>query len=235
MTSQLKYLFLDLDGTLIQFNPQIFISKYLSLIQVCFFGYQYAMSVPQWILDGTESMLSNDGSMTNKDKFIKYFKNKSGMSEEKIWEIFTQFYKTDFNKLKEITKPVKGAKKFLEMAHKKGYQLVVATQPIFPEMAIRTRLQWAGVDHIPFLLITHIENMHACKPNVLYFKQILDKINASPEQCLMIGNDFQMDMASMDAGIQAYYLNADGNPPLNIRTDLHGNFKMLAKVLEKFK
>lgn len=221
MNNSVKYLLLDLDGTLIQFDLETFISKYLYLIQKCFSEYDCAISVPQWILEGTEMMLSNDGSMTNKDKFVRYFRSKSGLSEEKIWEIFLHFYKTNYNQLKRITKPIEGAKEFLEEVNRRGYQLIIATQPVFPEIAIKKRLQWAGVDHIPYQLITHIENMSVCKPDERYFTRILEKLKATPEQCLMIGNDIEMDKASEKVGIRCYLLNDQ-----NKRESVFSNIKL---------
>ncbi len=84
--------------------------------------------------------------------------------------------------------------------------LIIATQPVFPEFAIRRRLAWAGVEHIPFHLITHIENMYASKPHPQYFEQILSMLGAMSDECLMIGNDREMDLASDKVGIPSYYL-----------------------------
>ncbi len=110
MASKIKYLLLDLDGTLIQFDIDIFIQEYLSLVQKQFSHYACAKSVPEWILKGTEIMLSDVGTMTNKEKFLHYFGDKTGLSEEKIWEIFIHFYKNDYEQIKSITKPIAGAR-----------------------------------------------------------------------------------------------------------------------------
>ena len=231
--NNIKFLLLDLDGTLIQFDPNLFIKRYLELIQVHFSEYTYAKSVPQWIMEGTKQMLSNDGTITNKERFLDYFQNKSALSEQKIWEIFTQFYATGFNQLRQITTPMKGAKEFCENCLDAGFRLVIATQPVFPEIAIRKRLKWAGIDHLTFELITHIENMNSCKPYQAYFRQLLEMIDTSSEHCLMIGNDIEMDMAAKQSNIPTYYFVNDAHHvSREIQSaDYIGDFKLLGSLL----
>ena len=88
MINEIEYLLLDLDGTLIQFNLNLFIREYLRQIQRHFSHFPFAKFVPDWILKGTEKMLSNKGTMTNKQIFVDYFQQKSGLSKEEMWEIF---------------------------------------------------------------------------------------------------------------------------------------------------
>ena len=232
MDSKIKYLLLDLDGTLIHFDIDVFIREYLRLIQKQFSHYSFAKFVPEWIMQGTEMMLSNEKTMTNKDKFLHFFCAKTGMPEEEIWEIFLQFYKKDYEQIKSITTPVDGAKKFLDAAMIKGFTLIVATQPVFPEVAIHKRLAWAGIEHIPFRLITHIENMYASKPHSQYFEQILSILGAMNDECLMIGNDREMDMASEKIGIPAFYLTNNLDYSSQATHHLSGNFEVLAEYLQ---
>ena len=233
MTNTIKILLFDLDGTLIKFDINTFIQKYLLLIQDYFSHLPYARSVPDWILGGTGVMLNSVETVTNKEKFLRYFQHRSGLSENEIWEIFLHFYNTDYNRLKEITRPMKGAKTFLDSAVAADYQLVLATQPVFPEIAIRKRLLWAGLENIPFKLITHIENMKASKPHRQYYEQILTMLASSGEDCLMIGNDLEMDMAAKQCGIQTYFLEVDSmNPKREIENaDDRGDFSKLAELL----
>jgi FMN phosphatase YigB (HAD superfamily) len=231
--NNIKFLLLDLDGTLIQFDTHLFIKRYLELIQTHFSNYHFAKSVPQWIMEGTEQMLSNDGSMTNKEKFLAYFQNKTGFSEQKIWEIFTQFYQTDFDHLIQITSPVQKAREFCEKSYQAGYRLIIATQPVFPEIAIMKRIKWAGLEDIPFQLITHIENMNACKPHQIYFRQLMKKLNTTGEFCLMVGNDVAMDLAAKNSHIRTFYLqnNRHQSPEKIENADHVGNFSDLASLL----
>jgi len=233
MKNNIKYLLFDLDGTLIKFDLNTFIQNYLRLIQNSFSHVVFAKSVPEWILGGTDEMLTSVKTITNKDKFLQYFQAKSGLSESEIWEIFLHFYNTEYNKLKEITQPIEGAKSFLETAISNKYTLVLATQPVFPEIAIRKRLEWADLEHIPFQLITHIENMVASKPHKAYFDQILKILGVTGNTCMMIGNDAEMDMAAKNSNIQTFYLKTDPNesqPDIKSADD-SGDFDKLGSIL----
>jgi FMN phosphatase YigB (HAD superfamily) len=236
MINSVKYLLFDLDGTLIDFDLKTFIEKYLRLIQANFSHLQYARSVPEWILEGTSVMLTSVESITNKNKFLRYFQDKTKMSEDQIWEIFLQFYQTDYDKLKEITRPVSGAGEFLASAVAQDFNLVLATQPVFPEIAIRKRLLWAGLEKIPFKLVTHIDNMYASKPHKQYYEQILNMLGTTGDTCLMIGNDIEMDMAAKDSGIHTFYLqtHSQNAEPEVKNADFRGDFKLLSKILSIF-
>jgi HAD superfamily hydrolase (TIGR01549 family) len=168
-------------------------------------------------------MLNNQGEKTNKEVFLEYFSARSGLSQQEIWHRFMKFYENDFNQLETIVVQNPDAVKFLESAVAGKFSLVIATQPVFPEIAIRQRLRWAGLEKIRFKLITEIGNMKACKPSARYFEQILDILKVKPEECLMIGDDPVNDMASTRVGIANYFI---GRGP-----DRKGDFSDLARIL----
>ena len=47
--------------------------------------------MPEWILGGIGVMLNRLETITNKDIFLHYFQERSGLSESEIWEIFLHF------------------------------------------------------------------------------------------------------------------------------------------------
>jgi FMN phosphatase YigB (HAD superfamily) len=134
------------------------------------------------------------------------------------------FYTHDFNQLETIIEQNPQALTFLESAIAGGYSLVIATQPVFPDIAIRQRLRWAGLENIRFKLITDIAIMRSCKPHASYFRQILEILDIEPDACLMIGDDPVNDMASTEVGIANYYI---GDGP-----DRRGDFEHLARILK---
>jgi FMN phosphatase YigB (HAD superfamily) len=202
------------------------------MIQKQFSDQSFAKSIPDWLLEGTYLMLQNDGSQTNKDKFLRFFKEKSGMSEEEIWNRFLTFYQSDFNQLRKITTPVPEAANFLQAAVKKGFKLVLATQPVFPTIALQKRLNWVGLAHMPFELITDISLMTACKPSSIYYQHLLDLLNTSADRCLMIGNDAETDMAAKKFGLSTFFItySAKENPNPQM-ADHVGDFAFLAHLL----
>lgn len=60
--------------------------------------------------------------------------------------------------------------------NRRGYRLVLATNPVFPREAILERMRWAGVERAPWEIITTYEEYHFCKPNPNYFAEILAKM-----------------------------------------------------------
>jgi FMN phosphatase YigB (HAD superfamily) len=88
-----------------------------------------------------------------------------------------------------------------------GFKLVLASNPIFPLNVQMKRLGWVGLDHLPFHIVTHIENMSFCKPRIEYYLEICKKINEPPEACLMVGNDPVNDMVAALTGMKTYLTN----------------------------
>ena len=50
--------------------------------------------------------------------------------------------------------------------------------------------------------------MHYCKPQIEYYREILEIINKRPEQCLMVGNDAEEDMIARILGMKTFLLDA---------------------------
>jgi FMN phosphatase YigB (HAD superfamily) len=95
--------------------------------------------------------------------------------------------------------------------------VVIATNPLFPRIAIEHRLAWAGVPvtEYPYALLTAYENMSATKPHPAYYQQILEKLGCGAETAVMIGNDWANDIEPAAAlGMQTYWVTDNGdNPP----------------------
>ena len=230
--NKFKYLLFDLDGTLLHFNMKQFIDHYLNLIVSHFTDIKEPRRIPEFILQGTNLMLHNNGVRLNADIFLEYFSEQVKLPAERVWQRFLHFYQTDFRSLGELTEVVPQARIILAAALSRKYNLVLATQPVFPLVAIRQRLVWAGLDDIPFKLITHIENMHACKPSVFYFQEILDYLQTSAGDCLMIGNEAETDMASRHAGIRTFYLAEHQQIIPKIEVNYSGDYHDLGKLLD---
>ena len=50
------------------------------------------------------------------------------------------------------------------------------------------------------------ENSSFSKPNPQYFVEILEKLQAKPEECLMVGNDVLEDGAALKTGMSLFFL-----------------------------
>jgi len=98
-----------------------------------------------------------------------------------------------------------------------GLQVVIATNPLFPLTAIEQRLEWAGlpVEEFPFALITSYEIMHSTKPHLAYYEEIAQRLGVEEKKCLMVGDDWRLDIAPAYAvGMQTYWVaDTDVLPP----------------------
>lgn len=90
-----------------------------------------------------------------------------------------------------------------------GLAVVIATNPLFPGMAIEKRLEWAGipVTDYPYALVTAYENMHAAKPQPAYYREILSVVGRPPERAMMVGDDWRNDIAPAAAvGLHTWWI-----------------------------
>ncbi|WP_288008574.1 HAD family hydrolase [Kyrpidia sp.] len=197
-----RALLFDLDGTLLPLDLETFLHG-------CFSG--MARRVGRWLAPDElvnliwaavkDTVENDDSHRTNDEVFREAFMARAGAGKEEVWAEMEAFYEEEFAQLRHLTRPTDLAQEICRTALEQGYELVVATNPIFPEKAIHERLRWAGLEAIPFRLVTTMENSHYCKPRVHYYREILTKIGRCPEECTMIGNDVVEDGAAAEAGI----------------------------------
>lgn len=200
-----RYLLFDLDGTLLPMDTEKFINAYIKAIARYMQPYLPSQEFVDHLLAATEAMIQdNDPSRTNEDVFTVDFFRRSGLPVEDILPVFNKFYMEKFTSLVSYTKPNHLARQILDQALSIGLELVIATNPVFPRIAIEERMSWAGIKDYPFKLVTSYEIMHFCKPYQEYYCEVLELLGAVPEQCLMVGNDVEEDMVAAEVGIHTY-------------------------------
>ncbi|AEG61392.1 HAD family hydrolase [Desulforamulus ruminis] len=200
-----KTILFDLDGTLLPMDLNHFLTNYFGGISRYFAGLYDPKTLQQCIWASTEAMIrDNRPDKTNQDVFMEDFFARLEGSPDQLMPLFDRFYDQEFGSLACCTEPTPLSRQICLELHEKGYQLVLATNPIFPDTAILHRMRWAGIHDIPWALVTTYENCHYCKPNPNYFKEILETIGAKPEETLMVGNDTKEDLIAGKLGIKTY-------------------------------
>ncbi|HPW53913.1 MAG TPA: HAD family hydrolase, partial [Erysipelotrichaceae bacterium] len=126
------------------------------------------------------------------------------------------------------------AGKLVRKLKEKGYRLVLATNPLFPEIATMQRIQWAGLEAADFELVTTYESSSYCKPNPDYFRDVLNRINEKAENCLMVGNDAYEDMIARQLGMKVFLLTdcLINDRDIDISIFPNGDFDQLEKYIE---
>ncbi|MFC7440347.1 HAD family hydrolase [Laceyella putida] len=204
----IKACLFDLDGTLLPMDTEAFVKIYLGALAP-----QVAHLIPpdklvKMIWHATEEMIKNvDENVTNEQVFERVFLQLCGLNKGDIWPIFDRFYRDEFPKLKGHVGHNPLMREVVQAAVDKGYKVAVATNPVFPKEAIHERMRWAGVDDLPFEVVTVYEEMHFCKPQPKYYLEVAKRLGVQPDECVMIGNDMQEDMVASTVGMKTYYLH----------------------------
>jgi FMN phosphatase YigB (HAD superfamily) len=166
------------------------------------------------VLQATQIMAQNvDPTLTNNEVFWEEIQKLIDIDRAQTESQLDVFYRGQFNKLQEVTKPIPSAADLLQTCFDKGYNVVIATNPMFPRVAVEARLRWAGVpvDQFPYNLVTTIENMHATKPHLEYYHEILAKVGSSPQEAIMIGDDWRRDIEpTARLGMFTYWIELPG-------------------------
>jgi len=227
--------FFDLDGTLLPMDLDVFLKSYFKLLaeKIAPLGYDPTSLIDN-IWAGTVAMVKNDGSRKNEEAFWAQFAKFYG---DKVYDdipVFDKFYSEEFNLAKDVCGFDPMSKKIVDDLKERGFDLVLATNPIFPNVATANRLSWAGVSPDSFSYITNYSNSSYCKPNPKYYREILSKLGKTPEECLMIGNDVEDDMIAQSIGMKVFLLTncLINKKDRDISAYPHGDFEALTEYLQ---
>lgn len=180
---------------------------------------------------GTKNMLGNDGVKTNRDVFWQAFVGVLGQRALALEAQFEDFYLNEFNTVKSLVPEGYSVRGLLDELKAMGYTLALATNPVFPRIAVESRLGWIGASKSDFVHITSYENSSFSKPNVEYYRQIFKAIGKEAHQCLMVGNNVLEDMCVSCLGAEVFlvteYIENEKN--LDISAYRQGNFNDLLK------
>ncbi|WP_124726833.1 HAD family hydrolase [Staphylospora marina] len=204
----IKACLFDLDGTLLPVDTEGFVHVYLNALA----PYVSRVIPPDKLVpavwQATMTMIRDTrADLRNEEVFEREFLRITGLEKDRIWPLFDRFYAEEFPKLREHCGQDPFARRVVEAALEKGLKVAVATNPVFPESAIRERLRWAGVGDLPVDFVTTFENSRFCKPLPEYYLDVAEKLGVRPEECVMVGNDMQEDMVASTLGMRTFYVD----------------------------
>lgn len=205
---EIKAVLFDLDGTLLPMDQEKFVKSYLGLLakRLAPRGYELEKFI-QTMWAGVGAMVKNNGSCTNEEAFWKVFTAAFGEAAMQDKPFIDEFYRQEFNQVQAVCGFNKAAKEVVELVKAKGKIAVLATNPLFPHTATENRMRWAGLETEKFAAYTTYENCHFCKPNPKYYQELLEKLGLKPEECMMVGNDFDEDIVPTESlGMQGFLL-----------------------------
>jgi len=213
----LKAVLFDLDDTLLGNSMDTFLPAYFHALT----RYLDRLKPPErliaQLMHATEAMDANDNRhVTNEEAFASAFYPALKPDRSTLQRIFQRFYAEEFPKLQSLTHRRREARSLVEWALERGLQVAVATNPLFPRVAVEQRLAWAGVsiDDFIYALVTTYENMHATKSHPAYYREILRQLERHPGECLMVGDSWEMDvLPASTVGLQVYWITDEDELP----------------------
>jgi len=226
----------DLDGTLLDIDLQGFLRRYFGALRKVPLGEAAngleSGEVVRAIMTATDAMMALHPGRTNLEAFSESFERATGVAFDALWPAYERFYTSVFPLLQEEAGPAPGAHRAVKTARHLGLRVAVATNPIFPRIAVDHRLAWAGLGDVPFDVITTYEDMVACKPHGTYFTQTAALLGVDPSDCLMVGDDIALDLPASDVGMRTF-LKGDARSSADYRgtlDDLAALLPLLADV-----
>jgi FMN phosphatase YigB (HAD superfamily) len=210
-----KTLLFDLDGTLLPVRLEELVRPYMGAL-TRHWGPLLAAStppekIPEHVMASMEMMVrSANPARTNGEVYWEALQARIGAPIDALGgQSFVDFYRDVFPKLRGLYAdrlPGTG-RALVQAALDAGFEIVLATNAIWPGVAIEERMRWADVHDFPWKLVTHFDNMHFCKPHPGYYLEILERIGREPGQCFMVGNDVDEDgVAAKRAGLRVVLL-----------------------------
>lgn len=225
----------DLDGTLLPIDEERFTKIYFGALsrKLAPLGFDPDQLVKA-IWAGTKAMVMNDGTQPNCDRFWQKFDELIPSDIPAVRAVCNSFYAVEFHSVKSVMDPAPLSARVVKDLKAKGYTVVLATNPIFPLVAVETRLTWLGLRPSDFALITSYENSRFCKPNPMYYKEILEKIGKTPADCLMVGNNVGEDMCFAELGGKVFLVTDHLENPKALPMEGYpqGSFEDLKRMLD---
>jgi FMN phosphatase YigB (HAD superfamily) len=220
-------LLLDLDDTLLANDMAVFLPAYLQSLGNHLKPFVAPDTLIPALLTATQQMLHNNlPDRTQKQVFDATFYPIIDLTIETLEEPLSNFYSEEFPKLRELTTSEPEAVRFVEQSMERGYDLAIATNPLFPLTANLQRLEWAGLpaNKYPFRLIPSNESFHFAKPKLAFFTELLGRLGWPEGQHLMVGDNLDHDIIpAQKIGLPTFHLSNQPTVDDHIYRSTHGS------------
>ncbi|WP_305044685.1 HAD family hydrolase [Geoalkalibacter sp.] len=204
----LRAVFFDLDGTLLQVEMNSFIPAYVQGLSGHFKDLAPRPRFVDTVIKATFALLHDESdACTNQQLFQGALERHLGIAPAQFEERLAAYVQNGMQGLKPLVEPLSLSRDILELCFARGWTVVIATNPVFPRALVEARLRWGGLEDFSYHLVTSYENTRFCKPHPGYFRDILDTFALAPEQCLMVGNDTEHDLAAGQVGIATWLVD----------------------------
>ncbi len=205
--SIIRAVLFDLDGTLVDVDMNRFVPIYLRRLTEYMSDQVDPAQAIQALHHAVAAMFANtDAKRTLESILLEVLESELAISPERYGECLQQFCQNDLDELRPLVTghPLSG--QLIESSQSRGWEVVLATNPIFPRVIIDARLAWGELDPEVFHHVTAYETAHFCKPSANFFEEVLERLQIPAEACLMVGNDTLHDLSASQVGMQTCLL-----------------------------
>jgi FMN phosphatase YigB (HAD superfamily) len=203
----------DLDDTLLSTHMDKFLPGYFKRLGKALSHLGSPDQITTEIQSAVKAMVANqDAGKTLKEVFAENFYPALETTEAACQQVLEAFYRFDYPKLKPITQPRSPALELVDWCRSQGMQMVIATNPLFPETATLQRMQWGNLDPDQFAFFTAYDDFHFTKPHLTYYAEVLGRLGWPERPAVMIGDNLTYDLFPMDTmGYATFWINNDGH------------------------
>ena len=93
-----------------------------------------------------EIMLQDQSDRINEAIFFEEFGKRIGdQTLRKLEPMFEEYYRTEFSILKKGMDDNENMIEAISLLKEKGYRLIIATNPMFPKVAVSKRIEYSGL------------------------------------------------------------------------------------------
>ncbi|MBG0787136.1 MAG: HAD family hydrolase [Anaerolineaceae bacterium] len=203
----------DLDDTLFSLNMDQFFPKYFIGLGNALNDLGSNKSIQKQVSFAVTQMESNqDPGKLLSDIFADNFYAPLGTTEAAHKETILNYYKEEYPKLKPLTSFRPEALELVDWCKQQHINIAIATNPVFPEVATRERILWAGLKPESFPYFTTYEHFHFTKPHMTYYAECLGRLGWPEGKIVMIGDDPMRDIEPMQAlGFPTFQIHSEKN------------------------
>jgi FMN phosphatase YigB (HAD superfamily) len=204
-------LLLDLDDTLLQTNLNVFVPAYFQALGNHLSNHVAPEITVRSLVHGLKIMYKHeDPTQTLMDAFDAVFYPGIGISKRDLSGTIDDFYDHVFPTLVDHTQRIDDAVALIDWALSCGFQVAIATDPLFPRKATYHRMRWAGIDPERVELFSTYEHFHYTKTFPAYYAEVLGRLGWPEGPTLVVGNDTERDLLPAHRlGLATYFIDGE--------------------------
>src|SRR5574340_776797 len=231
-------LLIDLDDTLLTNDIDVFQKAYFKLLAEALTPWAPPETMMPAMMAAVKAMVEKTTpALTMEEQFDQVFYPMLGVSKAELTATIDHFYANVFPRLQRLTSPRPEAVALVSTAFERGWDVAIATNPLFPKTAVAQRLTWANLppNDNRFSLIASFETFHFSKPHAAYYAEILGKLSWPEHPVVMIGNNLEDDILPAEKiGLPTFWLHGDreveGRNPMSSSGSLEDILPWLEKI-----